>query len=302
MSALLERQRSRSFAGGGDRARMLAGTGLSERRIDVGGTATVVLEGGDGPPLVLLHGGIECGGAYWGPAVSQLAESHWLLIPDLPGLGESEPLERMDAPAFAAWLSSLIELTCDHEPDLVAHSLLGSYAARFAAEGHGLLRRLMIYAAPGVGPYRMPLGLRLVAIRFSLRPTERNSERFERWGFFDLDAARRRAPEWLEAWSSYTMARARVTHVKRTMRALIASGTKRIPDDELRRIDAPVALMWGRHDRFVPVVLAEGANARLGWPLRVIDDAGHVPHIERPEAFISALQSAFRETSQRRRG
>ena len=32
--------------------------------------------GGDGPPLVLLHGGIECGGAIWAPVVSRLAERH----------------------------------------------------------------------------------------------------------------------------------------------------------------------------------------------------------------------------------
>ena len=280
---------------------MLAGTGLRERAVDVGGTDTVVLEGGDGPPLLLLHGGIECAGAYWGPIVSQFAESHRVVIADLPGLGQSEPMERMDEGAFAGWLSSLIELTCDHEPDLVAHSLLGSYAARFAVSNGDALRRLVIYAAPGVGLYRMPLGLRVTAIRFSLRPTEKNAERFDHWGFFDLDSARDRTPDWLEAFSRYTTARAQIPHVKRTMRSLIRGGTRRIPDNDLRRIDAPVALITGRHDRFVPLALTAGASGRLGWPLRVIDDAGHVPHIERPEAFIAELQTALRATDQRRR-
>jgi pimeloyl-ACP methyl ester carboxylesterase len=299
VSTKREPQRSGSFSGGTERQRMLAGVPLSERRIDVAGTTTVVLEGGDGPPLVLLHGGIECGGAYWAPVISWLAESHRLVIPDLPGLGESEPLERMEADAFASWFTSLIRLTCDQEPDLVAHSLLGSFSARLAIDRSAHLRRLVIYGAPGVGPYRMPLGLRVVAIRFGLRPTERNAERFDRWGFFDLDRARTQAPGWLEAFSRYTMARARVPHVKRTMRALIGTGTKRIPDAELRRIEAPAALVWGRHDRFVPLRLAEGTSTRLGWPLRVIDDSGHVPHIERPQAFVSALQAVLRETNQR---
>ena len=281
---------------------MLAGTGLRERAVDVGGTDTVVLEGGDGPPLLLLHGGIECAGAYWGPVVPQFAESHRVVIADLPGLGESEPMERIDEGAFAGWLSSLIELTCDHEADLVAHSLLGSYAARFAVNNGDALRRLVIYAAPGVGPYRMPLGLRVTAIRFSLRPTEKNAERFDHWGFFDLDSARDRTPDWLEAFSRYTTARAQIPHVKRTMRSLIRGGTRRIPDNDLRRIDAPVALITGRHDRFVPLALTEGASRRLGWPLRVIDDAGHVPHIERPARFTSELQAALRDTNQWRNG
>ena len=49
------------------RERMLAGLPVDERRLDLAGASTAVLEGGDGPPLVLLHGGIECGGAIWAP-------------------------------------------------------------------------------------------------------------------------------------------------------------------------------------------------------------------------------------------
>ena len=51
---------------------MLAGLPLTERRERLAGAATSILEGGDGPPLVLLHGGIECGGAVWAPVVAQL--------------------------------------------------------------------------------------------------------------------------------------------------------------------------------------------------------------------------------------
>ena len=39
--------------------RMLARLPVTERRLDLAGTATAVVEAGDGPPLVLLHGGIE---------------------------------------------------------------------------------------------------------------------------------------------------------------------------------------------------------------------------------------------------
>ena len=49
------------------------------------------------------------------------------------------------------------------------------------------------------------------------------------------------------------------------------------------------------HDRFVPVGFAESASTRLGWPLHVIDDAGHVPHIEQPQAFLDALADATKE-------
>jgi 2-hydroxymuconate-semialdehyde hydrolase len=225
---------------------------------------------------------------YWAPSIARLAASHQLIVPDVPGLGESEAVARLDATAFDGWFAELIRKTCDGQPDLIAHSLLGSFAARFAVAKGDLLRSLAIYAAPGVGPYRMPLGLRAAAIRFGLRPSEGNAERFERWAFFDLDAARRRDAAWLEAFSAYLRSQATVPHVKRAMRQLIKSGTRQIPDAELRRITVPTTLVWGRHDRFVPLALAEAASRRLGWRLRVIDDAGHVPHIERPDAFVSA--------------
>jgi pimeloyl-ACP methyl ester carboxylesterase len=271
----------------GSRERMLAGLPVTERRLDLVGTATAVVEAGDGPPLVLLHGGIECGGPIWAPVLAQLAERHRVVVPDLPGLGESEPVDRLDPAAFAAWFSALLRLTCDRPPALVAHSLGGSLAARFATEHGELLEQLVIYGAPGVGPYRMPLDLRVTAIRFALRPSERNAERFERLAFFDLDRVRREDPAWFAALGADMLARARVPHVKRTMRRLIAVGSKAVP--WLERVEVPTTLLWGRHDRFVPLGLGETASARLGWPLQVIDDAGHVPHIEQTDAFLEAL-------------
>ena len=61
------------------------------------------------------------------------------------------------------------------------------------------------------------------------------------------------------------------------------------PRCELERIAVPASLLWGRHDRFVPLALGEAASRRLGWPLHVVEDAGHVPHVEQSEAFLEAL-------------
>jgi pimeloyl-ACP methyl ester carboxylesterase len=271
----------------GPRERMLARLPVAERRLELAGVSTAVLEGGAGPPLVLLHGGIECGAAVWAPVVARLAERHRVVLPDLPGLGESEPVARLDAPTFADWFIALLGHTCEAPPVLVAQSLAGSLAARFAVEHGERLARLVLYAAPGVGRYRMPLGLRATAVRFALRPSEANAERFERWAFADLDRVRRADAEWFAAFGAYLLARAQVPHVKRTMRRLIATGTKPVP--ALEGIEVPTVLLWGRHDRFVPLRLAEAANSRYGWPLRVVEHAGHVPHIEQPEAFLEAL-------------
>lgn len=77
----------------GARDRMLAGSALTERIYDIAGTATSVLEAGDGPPMVLLHGAIECGGVMWTPAVGDLVNDYRLIIPDVPGLFTTQAKE-----------------------------------------------------------------------------------------------------------------------------------------------------------------------------------------------------------------
>jgi pimeloyl-ACP methyl ester carboxylesterase len=271
------------------RQRMLTGVPATTRTIDVDGVATAVIEAGDGPTLLLLHGGIECGGAMWSPVLSALAEHHRIVVPDIPGLGESAPVARLDIDTFRRWLTALIDQLALEQPTAVAHSLIGSLTARFATQNSGRIGRLVIYAAPGVGPYRMPLRLRYSAIRFALHPSARNAERFDRFALLDLDATRRRDPGWYVAFDTYTRARAREPTVKKTMRQLIATATKRIPDTDLTRISVPTKLLWGRHDRMVPLAVAESAARRHGWSLHIIDAAAHAPHIEQPAAFVDTL-------------
>ena len=43
----------------------------------------------------------------------------------------------------------------------------------------------------------------------------------------------------------------------------------------------------------MPLAAAEAASARYGWPLDVIDDAGHLPGVDQPEAFLRALERAL---------
>lgn len=167
--------------------------------------------------------------------------------------------------------------------------MLGTMAARFTTRHADLLSRLVVYGAPGVGPYKIPARLGYVAIRFSLRPTPRNAERFDRFALLDVDATRRLDPAWYGAWESYTRDRARDRHVKRTMSQLISTGKKQIPDAELDGIDIPTLLLWGRHDRMVPLHIGETAAERHGWPLYVVENAAHAPHIEQPEAFVRTL-------------
>ena len=278
----------------GARARLLQGLAGEPERVRLNGVTTSLLSVGLGPPLILLHGGIECGGAYWVPVVRQLAERFQVLIPDVPGLGESEPFPELTDSAFARWFDELLRATRVQRPVLVAHSLLGRLATRYAVGNSEQLERLVVYGAPGIGPYRMPIKLLVTAIRFELWPTAKNNERFEHFALLDRDRTRLRDPEWFDAFSAYSLSCALRPHTKRTMKQLIRLGTKQIADDELRQIRVPTALLWGAHDRMIPAAFATRAHERLGWPLRMIQDAAHVPHMEEPELFVTALLDSLK--------
>src|SRR6266498_4284757 len=95
---------SRGAVGDHARQRVLAGAPVTERRLDLAGVSTAVLEGGDGPPVVLLHGQGGWAGM-WLPVAADLVRPHRVLSPALPGLAASEVQgDPPDAAGVLAWL------------------------------------------------------------------------------------------------------------------------------------------------------------------------------------------------------
>ena len=59
---------------------------------------------------------------------------------------------------------------------------------------------------------------------------------------------------------------------------------------EIDRISVPTLLLYGEHDRLTPPTVGKALHERIaGSELTVIEGAGHLSNIERPEAFNAAL-------------
>ena len=130
-------ERGRSFAGHDTREQLLAELPVKERRLELAGVSTAVLEGGHGPPLLLLHGPGEFA-ALWARVIPNLVATHRVVAPDLPGHGASGlPDGPLDHERVSTWLGELIERTCATPPVVVGHLLGGAIAARFASERPG---------------------------------------------------------------------------------------------------------------------------------------------------------------------
>src|SRR5829696_5577337 len=107
------------------REHLLKDLPVTERRLDLAGVSTSLLEGGEGPPIVLLHGQGNFA-AVWMSVISELVRTNHVIAPDLPGLGASElPEGPPGADTVLTWLGELIDKTCATPPAVVGISLGG---------------------------------------------------------------------------------------------------------------------------------------------------------------------------------
>ena len=108
---------TQQLTGSAARNRLLTGIPATERRLELSGVSTALLEGGKGPPVVLLHGpGGNAG--HWLRVIPELVATHRVIVPDLPGQGASalDGDGALDADRVLSWLDELIERTCVSPP------------------------------------------------------------------------------------------------------------------------------------------------------------------------------------------
>jgi FAD/FMN-containing dehydrogenase/pimeloyl-ACP methyl ester carboxylesterase len=272
------------------REQLVEGLAVAERRLTIAGAETVVLEGGDGPPLVLLHG-VGGNGAHWAAVLDALAATHRVIAPDLPGQGASEPLE---ADRLLAWLAELIERTCAAPPALIGNATGGAIAARFAAAHGDRVDRLVLVDALGLRPFEPAPEFGAALQAFMADPNERTHDELWRYCALDLDRVRDALGDRWDPFAAYNVDRARTPSVMVAIGAEMERfGLPAIADAELERIAVPTSLIWGRQDLATPLEVARAASARHGWPLHVIEDCADAPPIEQPEAFVAALRRAL---------
>lgn len=202
-------QRIRTPAIADDRERLLAGIPATQRRLQLAGVSTAVLEGGNGPPVLLLHGP---GGnaAHWMQVIPDLVTTHRVVAPDLPGQGASEVTDGpLEADRVLAWLGELIARTCPSPPALVGYALGGAIAARFASDHSARLSRLVLVDTLGLSQFQPVPEFGVALNEFLAQPTARTHDRLWQHCAFDLDGVRHSMGERWEVFKAYNVDRAR---------------------------------------------------------------------------------------------
>lgn len=277
------------------RQQLLANLPVTERRLKLAAISTAVLEGGAGPPIVLLHGPGEHA-AKWLRVIPSLVTTHRVIAPDLPGHGTSEVRKgSIDIDRVIVWLDELIERTCASPPTLVGQIIGGAMAARFAIQQAHRLTRLVLVDALGLAPFQPTPEFGHALSEFVTEPREDTHDRLWQRCAYDLDRLRDGMGERWGQLRAYNLDRARVASLRSTQESLFEQfGVPAIPPAELAQIAVPTTLIWGRHDLATPLAVAEAASTRYGWPLHVIEKAADDPPLEQPNAFLEVLYAALR--------
>jgi pimeloyl-ACP methyl ester carboxylesterase len=273
--------------------------GFTAHSVHAGGRTIFYRIGGSGPAVLLLHGYGDTG-QMWSALASVLAKTHTVIVPDLPGLGNSRPESssaQYDMASVARSIHSLMQQLKIQREAVVGHDigliLAYSYAAQFRSDVTRLA--LMDGPIPGVGPWQTVL-LFPAVWHFHFYGT--NAEQ--------LTAGRERIYlDWL--WNRFAFHPERIGDAERASIAASYAqpGAMRVGFTYFKDFDAdasedaafakrplqmPVLAMAGEKS-FAPLmpgfVKAVATNVRTS----VIPDSGHWLMDENPTATIAALSS-----------
>jgi len=240
----------------------------------VGGThympppAQVPRSARDDKTIVLVHGVNDHAGT-WFAIAPTLAKKYRVILPDLPGHGESAP---KDGPIpISLMVSQLAAVIGNERVTLLGNSMGGWIAMLYTLAHPTQVERLILESSGGLA---LPLASPMIATNrdealIILRNVHGPHYQPQEWV---IDALLQRA-------TSSPMLR-------------VTEMVEHLVDAHLGKIQTPTTILWGSDDGVVPRSYAEAlrdgiANAKM----HVIEGAAHIPHLQQPERFLQCLTS-----------
>ncbi len=272
------------------------------RFFDHGGTCLHYVDEGAGPPVVLVHG-TPTWSFEWRHVIAALRDEARVIAPDHLGFGLSDrPAAAGYKPEdHAARFRAFIDAVCPPEPlTLVVHDFGGPIALDWALDHPDRLARLVIINSWMWSFDDDPSMTRKARLAASA---------LGRWMYRRLNASqrlimpsaygdrRRLTPavhqQYLEVFPDADSRERVLFALAQSMlgsRAFFNGLWQR----RARLADVDVQVVWGLRDSaFPPAMLARWQQAVPHACVTRIDEAGHWPHEEAPEAVIDALRRAL---------
>jgi 2-hydroxy-6-oxonona-2,4-dienedioate hydrolase len=258
---------------------------LIQYPLAINGTNTRVLESGEGPAVLFIHG-LSTRADRWRDAIEECAQRGFRAIAfDLPGHGLADKAADFDysSPALAGYALGVLDALGISNAHFIGTSLGGHIAALAALRAPERCISLYLVAPLGLAPLEPVVA---EAIRTGVRNTSVEGVRTKLNNVFINKAL---------ATEALIVEESRINSSQGAVAALTALGDYIVASlnrdlvlEPVRVLSAclPVGLLWGEEDRMVPLSVGQAAAAALDMaPLPVMAGVGHAPYVEQPGEF-----------------
>lgn len=262
--------------------------------VDVGGARLYYYAAGTrgaGDPVVLLHGFPTCG-HLWADVVPHLPAGHRIIVVDLLGYGRSDPPggHAVGIRGHADRVIGLLDLLGVNYACVVGHDIGGAVALTMATRHPQRVSRLGLVssAAFDAWPTReMKIARAMLPLTRHLPPTwilsvlRADLQR----GYVDGDRAQRSIARYIRPFADVGGRDAIFRHMLELDPADVEVLTPRLKD-----LVQPTAIVWGRHDPFLPVKTAHRLHEAIpGSTLEIVEDGCHFIPEEAPQQVAGVI-------------
>lgn len=244
---------------------------FSEEKIGLATTDLYLLTGGQGAPLLILHG-VE-GFEGWRQIHQALAERATVYAPSHPGYGQTPCPAWLETIAHqAVFYHWFLQERALGPVDVVGIGIGGWIAAQMALMCPHQLRHLVLVDAAGVRPVQGEI------FDIFVTPWRQVIDRC----FYDVA----QAPEYQQLFGGEYQEFGGPREAGRTMSIRMCFRPYMYDPSlpgMLGKVRVPTLVVWGAQDQIIPLECAHQYQQAIpGATLRVLDQCGHWPHYERP--------------------
>ena len=266
-----------------------------------GGGAVHVIEAGDGPPVVHLHGNNTSSLSHL-MLLEHLTGVRSYLV-DRPGFGLSDPEpfpRRIFRQRAVRFVDEVLDALGLESAVVAGASGGGTWAIWFALDRPERVRGLvMLGSVPLLPGARIPVGIRLMStpglgdlLGRTMRPGRRMLQRLMS-SVGEGDTILRHPDLFdslIEAARDPVAAAANVAEFRALLSPLGTRPATRIRPDDLRRLSVPTLMIWGDQDPVMSVADAEAAARLIPGACLEVLPAGHVPQLGNPNRVAELLK------------
>jgi pimeloyl-ACP methyl ester carboxylesterase len=281
----------------GEFARQRIVAGLSQHSVEAAGFRWIYAEReadiANAPMIVMIHG-FTGSKENWYPVARELRGRYRLVIPDLPGWGESERKANADYGfvAQAERVAAFIRVVSPNKPVvLLGHSMGGGIAALVAARHPELVSRVGLLDAAGVRFKDNTFGEEVLAGKNPFAVTDEASLH----AYLDVlfyDKSKAPAIPWPASVGFIRHRRADAAFEQSVLDRIGRGPQRFLPGEEAAKIRQPALLLWCRQDAVIDASALDLYAARMPQARKLLlDGCGHMSITEQPHNVAVAVEN-----------